>query len=287
MAPRYAPTGEYQVQARDVVYRRDGDRDWLATLYQPQGTGPFPALLDVHGGVWSGGSRASDALIDQSLAASGIVVLAIDFRLAPQHPYPAQVADVHYATRWLKAHARDFNADAATVGGLGASSGGHTVLLSALRPHDSRYAALPLPEAAAVDARLTYVVACWPVIDSYARYLYARRAGIERLANLTEGYFLTEAAMREGNPQELVERGEAQALPSVLIIQGTADANIPLEIPNRFAETYRAAGGHVELELFPDMPHGFANHPGPESERALALMKSFVARQLAATAAAV
>ena len=86
--------------------------------------------------------------------------------------------------------------------------------------------------------------------------------------------------MKEGNPQLILERGEAAELPPVLILQGTADDNLPLAIPHRFVESYRAAGGNVELELFPGMPHGFARDPGPETDRALALMKAFIARQL-------
>jgi acetyl esterase/lipase len=60
-----------------------------------------------------------------------------------QDPYPSSLADINYATRWGKAHAADFKADASTVGGLGVSSGGHLILLSAMRPFDPRYTNLP------------------------------------------------------------------------------------------------------------------------------------------------
>jgi dipeptidyl aminopeptidase/acylaminoacyl peptidase len=72
-------------------------------------------------------------------------------------------------------------------------------------------------------------------------------------------------------------------MPPTLIVQGTADNNLPVPVTERFAAAYREAGGELELELFPDMPHLFANSPGPESERALALMKKFVARSLSGT----
>ena len=91
--------------------------------------------------------------------------------------------------------------------------------------------------------------------------------------------------MREGNPQLVLERGEAVELPPTLIVQGTADANVPMAIPERFVMTYRAAGGAVELERFPDMPHGigrFAGWSDGEKARALARMKGFVASQMAA-----
>ena len=66
----------------------------LARLYQPIGAGPFPALVEVHGGAWASGDRLNNAPLDEALAKSGIVVLAIDFRMPPQFRYPASTADV-------------------------------------------------------------------------------------------------------------------------------------------------------------------------------------------------
>lgn len=282
----YHPDRQFPVTVQEREYRNDGSASWGATLYLPQGRGPFPALLDVHGGAWNRGDRSNDAVMNHALAASGIVVAAIDFRLAPDHPYPAQVQDVHYAVRWLKAHAPDFNADPQTVGGIGSSSGGHTLMLNAMRPRDSRYAALPLPTAAGIDASLAYTICCWPVLDPYARYLYAQEVSNDRLAASTEAYFLNQDAMREANPQHILDRGEPVQLPPTLIIQGTRDDNVPMSIPENFTAAYQAAGGSIQLEVFPDMPHGFGNTPGAASDRALSLMKTFIARQLTPTAAA-
>lgn len=277
----YNPAQQFEVKVEEREYREG----WDATLYRPQGSGPFPALLDVHGGAWNRGDRSNDAVMAAALAASGIMVAAVDFRLAPAHPYPAQVQDVNYAARWLKANAAALNIDPATVGGIGSSSGGHTLMLNAMRPADARYAALDLPTG--FDAAMAYTICCWPVLDPYARYLYAREANNERLAESTEAYFLSQDGMREGNPQHILERGEPVRLPPTLIIQGTRDDNVPLSIPERFTAAYRDAGGDIQLEIFPEMPHGFGNTPGAESDRAIGLMKAFVARQLVPAAAAV
>ena len=277
----YDPTNNFEIKVSDVEYRRTAGKAGLASIYQPQGKGIFPALLYVHGGVWSRGDRIQNAPLMQQLAASGLVVVTIDFRLAPRYPYPAQVADINFATRWLKSHAKEFNADPNFVGTLGASSGGHTVVLSAMRPYDPRYMAVPLYEAPALVATVNWVIALWPVLDPYARYLYAQEVGRDELVSRTKGYFLTEATMQEGNPQLILERGEEVVLPPILVIQGTADNNIPLSIPKRFARSYRAAGGELDLELFPDMPHAFTYQPGLETQRALEIMKKWVARQLA------
>lgn len=97
----------------------------------------------------------------------------------------------------------------------------------------------------------------------------------------TKCYFLTEDAMREGNPQLLLDREEEVELPPALVIQGTADTNIPLSIPQRFAASYRATGGKLDLELFQNMSHFFALWPRPEALRALEVMKTWVARCVA------
>ncbi|MDQ3702229.1 MAG: alpha/beta hydrolase [Chloroflexota bacterium] len=300
-----------EVQVREVEYRREGSESWLAKVYRPAGTGPFPALLDVHGGAWSGGTRENNASIHGALAARGLVIVAIDFRLAPEHPYPASIQDTNYATRWVKRNAGDLGLDPRRVGGLGSSSGGHMVLLSALRPRDPRYAALPLPEeegdvysgaverdaalplldqkgdlekkgaleSGAVDASLSYVILLWAVIDPYARYRFAQRTGRIDLVERSEGYFRSVASKQEGNPQRIVAawpRSGALPPPPVLLIQGTDDANLPPGMAETFAETYRAAGGAIDVHLFPGQPHGFGVQPGHDAERAQALMQEFI-----------
>ncbi len=275
----YDPDRVCEISVQDLEYR-----DGLAVrVYQPKGTGPFPALLDVHGGVWSGGDRTNAEVMDRALAESGMVVAAIDFRLAPEHPYPAQVADVNLATRWLKSRAADFHADPDTVGGFGTSSGGHSVLLSAMRPHHPPYSALDLPGSDA-DATLKYVLSGWPIVDPYARYRFAQDAENARLVALTEGYFLTADAMKEGNPFQILQRREDAHLPPILLIQGSADQNLPVPVTEQFVAAYRDAGGVIEFELFPDMPHGFGYTAGPETDRAVALMKKFAARCLSEAA---
>ena len=280
----YEPAASFDVELSDIEYRASEDGSCIALIYQPKGTGPFPALLEVHGGAWTAGGRTTGELMNRALASSGIVVAAVDFRLAPRYPYPAQVADVNYAIRWLKTHASEFNADPGSIGAMGSSSGGHTVILNALRPHDSRYTGTPLGDGSRVDATVLYVVARWPISDPYARYIFARETSRDGLVTATESYFLTQDAIKEGNPQQILERKEEVNLPPTLVLQGTADLNLPLSIPNRFLESYRAAGGCMELEYFPDMPHGFGNDPSSETDRALELVKAFVARQLRSAA---
>ena len=282
----YNPAARFDVKTTDMVYLEHQGDSLKATIYQPQGEGPFPGLLDIHGGRWFLNDRTADHHMNSALAASGIVVVAVDFRLAPDHPYPAQVADANYAIRWMKAEAAQLKIDPASIGAMGCSSGGHTVVLNGMRPKDPRYAAMPLPHGEDVDASVRFMLCCWPVLDPYARYQWGREIGDERFIGPTESYFAEPDSLHEGNPQEALDRGEPVKMPPALIIQGTNDSNIPQFIPHKFEATYRAAGGHIELELFPGMPHQFGNTPGPESERAIELMKGFVARQLSRPAVA-
>jgi acetyl esterase/lipase len=278
----YDPAGAFEVRARDVEYRHDGSRSWLARVYEPQGPGPFPALLEVHGGAWNNNDRLQNEPLNEAVAASGIVVVAIDFRLGVEGRYPASIADVNYATRWLKHHAGDFNATAEGLGSIGYSSGGHMNMLSAMKPRDPRYAAIPLDAAPEVDASLAYVIMGWPVIDPLSRFRYAKGLGREGMVENHHRYWRDEAAMDDGNPQLILERGESVELPPALLVQGADDDVLTPGMAERFAQAYGKAGGVIELALYPGAGHGYAREGGPNAERTLDLVKSFVARQLRA-----
>lgn len=268
------------IQIEDREYQRPDGVPLLARLYRPEGRGVFPAVLEVHGGAWTSGDRLNNVAIAESLAADGIVVLSIDFRMPPVARYPTAVADVNLGIRWLKAHAVEFGSRATLVGGLGTSSGGHLLLLSALRPRDSRYAALALPGETGGDATLRFAVACWPVADPLTRYRVMRERSNDRLVEAHNAFWPSEAAMEEGNPQLILERGEAIDKPPMLIIQGTADNNLTQDMADRFADAYTRAGGSIDKEIFQNQPHAFI--PGapmaPDSLRALGLIKTFIHR---------
>ena len=270
LAERYDPRASYEVKSEDVEYRHDGQRSWLARVYQPQGSGPFPTLIEIHGGAWNNGDRLQNVPNDEALAASGLVVAAIDFRMGGDAPYPSSLQDINYAIRWLKVHAADFNGTAAALGGIGFSSGGHLIILSAMRPADPRYTALPFDEAPDVDARLAYAIACWPVIDPYARTQHARATGRQNLVESGLRFFGDEAGMKEGNPQELLERGEQAELPPTLILIGAADDILTPTMAERFVTEYSKAGGVIELAKYPGAGHGFTREPTDNAARALA-----------------
>ena len=128
---------KFEVAWEDVEYRPG----LLARIYRPEGTGPFHAVMEIHGGAWNNNDRTQNAPMVQELAAHGLVVASIDFRLGREGAYPLAMQDINFATRWLKHHAAEFGAVPEALGGLGLSSGGHQVMLSAMRPRDPRYSA--------------------------------------------------------------------------------------------------------------------------------------------------
>lgn len=283
---RYGPTARYAVRWQDVVYRDDGERQWLARVYEPQGNGPFPALVELHGGAWTLMDRTQNQDTDEVLAASGLVVVAPDFHLGGQAPHPAAQRDINYAIRWLKHHAAEFRAAPEHVGGLGFSSGGHQIMLAAMRPRHPEYAAIPLPEAPHLDASLAYVMMAWPVLDPLERWHHAATRDRQDQVEAGTLYFGDEAGMLEANPQQIAARREpGTSYPPALLVHGAADDIVPPRMAEQFAEAYAAAGGIVELAKYPGEKHRFMSTPGPNTSRALAAMQAFISRQLAAIAA--
>ncbi len=282
MTVAYDPSQQYPIKVWDVEYRRDPVRTLMARIYQPQGKGPFPVLLDVHGGAWNDQDRTANAPVDERLAASGLLVVAIDVRLAREAPYPASVADVHYGIRWLKSKAGEWNGDPATLGALGSSSGGHVLELCAMRPHDPRYAVHALPEAPHLDATLLYVIARSPISNPFARYEQAQKMKRATLIANSELYFDPWDSIFDGNPQRILERGEAVALPPMFILQGELDDNVLPAVQEHFVATYRAAGGEIDYEVFPGAEHRWIIQAGPQTDRAIDMIKAFIARQLRA-----
>jgi acetyl esterase/lipase len=283
MNAKYDPAANVEVKVSEVPFRRTAaGRNLMARIYQPQGSGPFPVLLDLHGGAWNSKDRFANEPMDRAVSASGVLVVAIDMTLAPEAPYPASVQDANYAIRWLKAKAARWKGDAATLGVLGSSTGGHVAELLAMRPRDARYNAIPLPEAPSLDASLAYVATRSPISDPYARYQQAEKMKRDAMMKNTKTYFVPWETIYEANPQQILERRENVTLRPLLIMQGALDDNVLPAVQEKFASTYRAAGGEIQLQVFEDCEHEWVAKPGPQTDRAHEMVKGFIARNLVA-----
>ncbi|WP_326538591.1 alpha/beta hydrolase [Pseudorhodoferax sp.] len=277
----------HDTATEEVVYLDHADGPLLARLHLPQGPGPFPLLAEVHGGAWCRGDRHDEERLNQALAQRGIAVAALDFRMPPRAGYPASLADIHFGLRWLKQQAARWHC-LPRIGLMGLSSGAHQAVLAAMRPHDARYAALPLSGA---DAGVACVVACWPVIDPLGRYRYAlqwqasdrpRPEAIDRVIPDHLKYWGSEDAMAEGSPLRALQRGEAAALPPLLALQGDQDLVHPRAHLEAFAAAYRQAGGALDLRWFEGEAEGFVNKKpeAPSTARAIDAIARFVHGQI-------
>jgi len=277
----YDPAAKFELKVSEVEFRRTpAGRQLMARIYQPQGAGPFPTVLDLHGGAWRRKDRLAEEPMDRAIAASGVLVVAIDLRLSEEAPYPASVQDANYGVRWLKSKAAEWNGDPARIGVYGSSSGGHVAQLLAMRPRDARYTAIALPAAPHLDATLAYVATRSPISDTYARFQQAERMKREGMIENNRIYFNPWDTIHEGNPQEILERREPVTLVPMLIMQGALDDNVLPAVQEKFAATYRAAGGVCELTLFEGSEHEWVAKPGPQTDRAREMVKAFIARQL-------
>jgi hypothetical protein len=272
----------YDVDIEEVEYLRHGEKPLLARIHRPRGKGPFPAVIEAHGGAWCEGNRAVNDPINQAVARGGVVVAALDFRSPPDATYPGSVADLNYGVRWLKSEARRFDTKPEWVGSMGTSSGGHLIVLNALKPDDPRYAAIPSPGG--FDAHVRYVVTLWPVICPLGRYRdrKAKPAGEQAYQNRggaiahQDRYWLTEAAMGEGSPNLALERGDKVETPHIMYVQNPADELHPRRFMEQFIANYRKLGGRLENVLFESVKYD-AIRTAPESDAAKDTVKKMVA----------
>jgi acetyl esterase/lipase len=274
--------------SEDVVWATPEGLQLQARIYHPSGNmTASPVVIDVHGGAWSAGDRTSGALHDTALAAEGLLVVAIDFRMGPNFKHPSASADVAAAVRWVRLNAPQLGADAARVGLMGSSSGGHLVMLAGIKPNAAMHRGTPIGDSSGgfavhdeIDASVSYAIALWPVSDPAARFRYARRAGIESLQNGTQAYYPDEQAQWDASIPRIVTAGEAEQLPTLLVVQPGFDSNIPQDMTFDLLKAYQARGGKFEYAFYPDMPHGFGHRPSAATDDLVLTMRDFIRRRI-------
>jgi len=294
MKVRFDQAAPYEVEEMDAPFAKPEGRELLARIYRPRGEAeaPLAALVDVHGGAWSRNDRRSGALHGRGLAASGVLVVSLDFRQGSEAKHPAASADVAAGVRWVRANARRLGVDSRRVGLVGNSSGGQLALLAGLKL--DAFAGTPIVspdgtlDAAPGDESVAFVLALYPVADPLARFRYVvgrenDGSGFDakRLIAAHHGYFLSEAQMEEASVTRIVAAREARALPPVWLAHPELDDNVPSAITDAFVQAYQQAGGAIERVHFPGARHGFIGQPSADANKAVALMREFIGRQLA------
>src|SRR5215469_12192832 len=284
LAASYDPAAKFGLKVSEVEYRRNkAGRQLIARIYEPVGKGPFPTVLDLHGGAWNSKDRKAEEPMDRAIAESGVLVVAVDLTLAPESPYPACVQDANFAVRWLKTKAAAWNGNPAKIGVYVSSSGGHVAELLAMRPRDSRYNAIPLGEAPNADPSVGYVAMRSPVSNTFARYQNADKLKRSAMVKNNTTFFVPWDTIHESNPQEILDRHETITNVPFLIMQGALDDNVLPAVQERFARSYRDAGGDIQYELFEGCEHEWVAQPGPQTDQAREIVKAFIARQVNAS----
>jgi acetyl esterase/lipase len=296
MTIRFDVSAPYEVEESDVVYARPDGRDRVARLYRPRGEirDPLGAVVDVHGGAWNRGDHLTDALHCRALAASGLVVLSLDFRQGPDHQHPKASADVAAGVRYARAHARTLGIDPRRIGLMGSSSGGQLALLAAVKPGSPEHLGSPavLPggsvDSGTGDASVAFVVALYPVADPLARYRYVQGRvddgtgfDAKRMVASHRAFFASERDMEQASVTRVLGAGEATALPPAWLAHPGTDDNVPTEITDAFVSAYEKAGGRLERVHFPAAKHGFIGQAGADTDKCVALVREFIATQLA------
>ena len=228
-------------------------------------------FLFLHGGGYYRGSSASSRVTSARIAAACKArVFSVDYRLAPEHPFPAAVDDAHTAYRWLLD--QGIAANRIAVGGISAGGGLTLALLLKLKQIGA-----PLPAAAIPLSAWTDLTQSGDTMVSKAAIDPSiSKAYLDRMA----GYYL--AGVDPKTPLASPLYGELEGLPPLLIQVGTAETL--LDDSRRFAERARAASVDITYEAWDDMIHGWHGNSDvlPEALDAIAAIGAFFKRKIAA-----
>jgi monoterpene epsilon-lactone hydrolase len=230
-------------RAQGTSYERVSAGGVPSEWVRPAGCDESRVLLYLHGGGYSIGSIDSHRELVSSLCkAAGARGLVIDYRLAPEHPFPAQLDDALAAYRWL----RESGVDPARVVVAGESAGGGLTLSLLLALRDQ---GLPMPAAAAVVSPWTDLEMRGESMKSNARYDYISREVLRVFASRFVG------AHDLRNPLANAHHADLRGLPPLLVLAGGAE--VLLDDARGLAARARAAGVDVTLEIEPDMVHAW------------------------------
>jgi acetyl esterase len=237
-----APRQGLDIDVRhDLTYRHVGSDDLKLDAYIPAGGGVRPGVMVIYGGGWILGSKEQSAPVARQLAEQGFVAFAMNYRLAPFHPFPAAVDDVQASVDWVRDHAFDFGLDPARIGAIGGSAGGHlSAMLATLGegPHG---------EGARISAAVSWA---GPMDLQPAEFGPDSQIYLDAFLNCI-GRPCDEATVVAASPISHVDPSDAP----ILLAQGEEDQLVPPDQGLRMADRLQAAGVDHELLLIPNAGH--------------------------------
>ena len=255
----------------DIVYTKAGETELKLDLAHPtEGSGPFPAVVVIHGGAWRGGSKDTFRETLNSLAKDGYVAISPQYRLCPKETFPAQVHDVKAAVRWLKAHAQEYHVDPNRVGAIGFSAGAHLALmLGVTGPDDGLEGQHSQGDP---DTKIQAVVNFFGPTDLRARDLPTVSQGLVRDFLGGTPQEKPEAAAK-ASPLTFVSEGDAP----ILTFHGTKDPLVPYSQATKLSDALTKASVPGRVVLLIGAGHGWQ---GDERTRTLREMMEFLATHL-------
>lgn len=226
----------------DIEFAKPSGVSLTLDAFVPEGAGPFPTCILVHGGGWTKGNKTTFIKpLFEPLSKAGFTWFTINYRLAPDSRYPACLEDVQSAIRWVKTHAAEYKVDPKRIALVGESAGGHLVALAGVVAGD--------------DTRVTAVVPFYPPCDLEAHAEERHGVGPSMSALFGIKDELNEEArkiLREASPATKLKSG----LPPYLLIHGDADATVAYSQSVRFQEKSRRLGNTCDLITVKGGIHG-------------------------------
>ena len=225
----------------DIEYGQADGQSLKLDANTPDGPGPFPVAILIHGGGWATGDKAALYHIPtEALSKANFTWFSINYRLAPKNLWPACFDDTLTAIRWVKLHAAEYKGDPNKIALLGYSAGGHLALLAATTANK--------------DTRVQAVVGMSPPSD--LELDLPQRGGLstslQHLLNRPkEVTGESRKVLHEMSPINHVKPG----LPPFLLIQGDADKSVPYQGSLNFQAWMKANNNSCDLITIPGCPH--------------------------------
>ena len=252
------------VVEKNIAYAPEHGKRGLLDIYRPdEPIAGAPVLLQVHGGAWTIGSKDQQGIpLMRHLAAKGWICVAINYRLAPRDPFPAQIIDVKRAIAWIREHIGEYGGDPDYLAITGGSAGGHLTALAAVTPNDPAY------QPGFEEADTSVAVA----VPHYGVYDFAGSTGL-RKAELMRDTFLAPKVVRRtwAEVPEIFEAGTpllrlTKEAPDFFVLHGAHDTLVPVEQARLFVERLREiSGSTVVYAELPGAQHAFDVFPSVRS----------------------
>lgn len=226
----------------DIEFAKVGDVNLTLDAFTPDGEGPFPTAILVHGGGFTKGDKTSFIKpLFAPLSEAKFTWFTINYRLAPQHQWPACIEDVESAIRWVRAHAKEYKVDVNRIALIGESAGGHLVSMAGIRAKGDTALAAVVPFYAPHDL----------VMQAEKRKTIGE--GLGGLFGISQE--LSEANLKVlagASPSNLLHAG----MPPYLQIHGDKDSTVPYEQSTRFEKKMKALGNTCDIITIPGGAHG-------------------------------